>query len=314
MEAVAFDSTSLEQIEDFVSRIYSKMRIGAVGESIRAQITRRVLTPEAGFDDLDYSFDIGYAAEPPDLLIVCDVISSTIRRDGEGSSDTFGPGEQFLISRPGLPYSGLAHATRLQFTLLDPELLTRVAGQQDGPVRLLDYRPVSSSAARRLQRTIAYARDTVMEAPAALPGQALRTAAVSRLLAASVLSAYPNTAVTDPTAQDRRDAHPGTLRRAITFIEEHAHEDIGLADIAAAAFVTPRAVQLAFRRHLNTTPRSYLRRVRLAHAHRELQQASPGDGTTVTAVASRWGFSTSSSFSAYYGQAYGAPPSRTLRR
>jgi hypothetical protein len=32
-----------------------------------------------------------------------------------------------------------------------------------------------------------------------------------------------------------------------------------VADIAAAARVTTRAVQLAFRRHLDTTPTDYLR-------------------------------------------------------
>lgn len=66
--------------------------------------------PGIGFDDLDYTFDIGYDAEP--LLIICDVVSSTIRRDGEGSEETFGPGDQFLICQSDLPYAGVAHATR----------------------------------------------------------------------------------------------------------------------------------------------------------------------------------------------------------
>ena len=299
------------QVEEFVSRIYSKMRIGAVGETTRAQITRRVLTPGVGFDDLDYSFDIGYAAEPPDLIIICDVLSSTIRRDGEGSSDTFGPGDQFLISRPGLPYSGLAHATRLQFTLIDPEVLTQVTGNEHGPVRLLDHRPVSGSTARRLRRSVAYLRETVLTASCGPQGQPLVASAAARLLAASVLSTYPNTATGGPTARDRRDAHPATLRRAIAFIDEHAAEDISLADIAVAAFVTTRAVQLAFRRHLGTTPMEYLRRVRLGHAHRDLQAGHPARDS-VTAVAYRWGFSSPGRFAAYYRQAYGVPPNQTL--
>jgi hypothetical protein len=43
------------------------------------------------------------------------------------------------------------------------------------------------------------------------------------------------------------------MRRAVAFIDEHAHEDIAAADIAAAAGVTIRSVQLAFRRHLDST-------------------------------------------------------------
>jgi transcriptional regulator GlxA family with amidase domain len=126
------------------------------------------------------------------------------------------------------------------------------------------------------------------------------------------LATFPNTALTDPTIEDRRDAHPDTLRRAVTFIDEHAHEDITIADIAAAACVGIRAVQLAFRRHLDTTPLEYLRRVRLDHAHRELQAADPAR-ETVTAMACRWGFTSTSRFTAYYREVYRVVPSYTLR-
>jgi AraC-like DNA-binding protein len=102
------------------------------------------------------------------------------------------------------------------------------------------------------------------------------------------------------------------VRRAVAFIDENAHIDITVVDIAAAAFVTIRAVQTAFRRHLDTTPMAYLRRVRLDHAHRELLAANPAH-ETVTAVAYRWGFPNPARFAAYYRQAYGVPPSRTLR-
>ncbi|MGY1663732.1 helix-turn-helix transcriptional regulator [Geodermatophilus sp. SYSU D00705] len=115
-----------------------------------------------------------------------------------------------------------------------------------------------------------------------------------------------------PAPADRTDGHPGTLRRAITFIEANCDREIGLADIARAAYVTPRAVQLAFRRHLDTTPTAYLRQVRLAQAHRQLRDATPGDGVTVTAVAARRGF-TPSRFTERYRAAYGELPSRTLR-
>ncbi|MGY1710312.1 helix-turn-helix domain-containing protein [Geodermatophilus sp. SYSU D00758] len=66
-------------------------------------------------------------------------------------------------------------------------------------------------------------------------------------------------------------------------------------------------MQLAFRRHRNTTPTAYLRQVRLAQAHRELRDATPGDGVTVTAVAARWGF-TPSRFTERYRAAYGVLP------
>jgi AraC-like DNA-binding protein len=315
MEPETFDSRDVGEVEAFVSKIYSKMRIGAVGAHTRAQISRRVLAPGVGFDDLDYSFDIGYAAEPPDLLIVCDVISNTIRSDNEGSEDIFGPGDQFLISRPELPYSGVAHSSRLRFTLLDPAILTDVAATADGgtaaPVRVLDHRPVSRQAQLRLQRAIGYVRHDVMAAPDG-PAAPLIVSTASQYLAASVLETYPNTAVSDATAADRRDASPTTLRRAVAFIEANADLDLTVSDIARAAYVTPRALQLAFRRHLDTTPLGYLRGVRLAYAHEDLRAATAGDGHTVTTIAARWGF-TSSRFAQLYRATYGELPSETLR-
>jgi transcriptional regulator GlxA family with amidase domain len=103
-----------------------------------------------------------------------------------------------------------------------------------------------------------------------------------------------------------------TVRRARAFIDEHPERDITATDIAAAACVTVRALQMAFRRELDTTPMGYLRTVRLARAHRELLDLGPRQ-ETVTAVAYRWGFSSTSRFSAYYRETYGVSPKQTLR-
>ena len=105
----------------------------------------------------------------------------------------------------------------------------------------------------------------------------------------------------------------GTVGRAVAFIEERASDDISVADIAAAAFVTIRAVQLAFRRYLGTTPMRYLRQVRLERAHGQLLSADP-DRTSVTAVAADWRFTNASRFTACYRAAYGISPVQTLRR
>jgi len=100
----------------------------------------------------------------------------------------------------------------------------------------------------------------------------------------------------------------------MAFIDARAAEPIGLAEIAAAAQLSPRALQAAFRRHLGTTPLGRLRAVRMARAHADLQSARPGDGETVSAVASRWGFSQLSRFARDYKQCYGVLPRQTLNR
>ena len=130
-------------------------------------------------------------------------------------------------------------------------------------------------------------------------------------MAATALATFPNTAVTAPDPHDGADARPDTVRRAVAFIDAHPDIDLTLHDIARAAHVTPRAVQLAFRRQLGTTPTAYLRLVRLDCAHQDLQDAANGD--TVTDIAYRWGFSSPSRFAQHYRAAYGTSPSDTLR-
>ncbi|WP_262286654.1 helix-turn-helix domain-containing protein [Micromonospora sp. MA102] len=94
-------------------------------------------------------------------------------------------------------------------------------------------------------------------------------------------------------------------------MEEHAEQDISPADVAAAAAVSVRALQLAFRRHPDSTPMAQLRRIRLERAHHELRQADPRR-ETVSRIASRWGFPSHSRFTAHYRAVFGVPPSRTL--
>ncbi|MEV7178988.1 helix-turn-helix domain-containing protein [Kitasatospora sp. NPDC093679] len=138
-----------------------------------------------------------------------------------------------------------------------------------------------------------------------------RTARVLVQVALTVLpdAADPDTA---PLSAPGATAAPDPVRRAVAFMESHAADDIVLADIAAAAFVTPRALQYAFRRHLDTTPLTHLRRVRLDAAHRDLLAADPVTAT-VTEIAARWGFAHLGRFAAFYREVYRAAPRTTLR-
>lgn len=224
-------------------------------------------------------------------------------------------GDVYLAAQPGQERTTLARAGQHEQVVIAPDLISQVAqtapGAGKGPVRFTGYAAAGPQAAGRWRATSAFVRDTLLAdpRPAAHP---LLAANAARLLAVTALSTFPNDALTDPTATDRRDGSSVTLRRATEYIDGHAAEDVTVADIAAAASVTIRAVQLAFRRHLDTTPTEYLRRVRLDLAHRQLIAADPRD-ESVTAVAYRWGFSSPGRFSAAYRKVYGVLPSRSLR-
>jgi AraC-like DNA-binding protein len=134
-----------------------------------------------------------------------------------------------------------------------------------------------------------------------------------RLLASTALEAFHQIDLSRarPGPADASPA-PTTIRRAVEFIEANAHRPIGVEDIARAARLSVRGTQAAFHRHMATSPAAYLRRVRLAGAHRDLVAADPTSGESVSDIAARWGFLHQGHFAANYREVYGVAPSYTL--
>jgi AraC-like DNA-binding protein len=229
--------------------------------------------------------------------------------------NSVGADEILAIGALELPFSGRVSRARCDIVTVDRSLFDRVAaaGNSRRPerIRLTDSRPASAAAGRHLVHAIDYLRDGLLADPA-MSGATLIASTAMQHLAASMLATFPNNALLDPTIEDRRDTTPALLRRAIVFIEEHPDSDIGITDIARATYVTPRAIQLMFRRHRDCTPMEYLRRVRLHHAHQELLLANRAQAT-VTQIAARWGFAHTGRFAVYYRQVYGQSPHTTLR-
>jgi len=196
---------------------------------------------------------------------------------------------------------------------LDLDVLLQAAeeltGIDRGQVRFTGLLPLSAMAERQWLATAAYVRQGMYSRSLEPP---LLLRAAEQMVAATILTTFPNTTMTTEFRTPRDPATPATVRRAMEFIEANAAQPITLTDIAHAARVVPRTLQHAFRRHRDLAPMAYLRHVRLVRAHAELVAARPGDGTTVAAVAQHWGFAPHR-FAALHRQAYGQPPSETLR-
>ncbi|WP_051839705.1 AraC family transcriptional regulator [Streptomyces sp. NRRL F-5126] len=111
------------------------------------------------------------------------------------------------------------------------------------------------------------------------------------------------------------EPRPGrrTVREAIDLVRAEDQADWTIPELARAVGVTVRALEMGFRKELGRTPREFVREQRLLRAHDELLRANPGDGTTVTEVASRWGFWHAGRFAAGYSGRFGVRPATTLR-
>lgn len=308
-----FTTDDLAEAREFLDRTYSRRLLMAgvrAGSPVLA--VSHTETGAFGVSDVALPADLTFAVDPSDQVIISTVIQGTVQVERGQDIDRYQPGDVLIGS---VHHSGptiRTHGLRSHHVILPLPLLHAVAGTESGtsaPLRFLSPRPASPAARAQWSAATWYVGDLLGQPGAMLSPLVVTSAA--RLLAATALTVFPNTALEPAAPRDRRDVSGATVRRATAFIDEQAGRDITVPDVAAAACVTVRALQMAFRRELGTTPTAYLRTVRLARAHRELVDAGPGR-ETVTAVAYRWGFSSASRFSAYYHQTYGVSPKRTL--
>jgi AraC-like DNA-binding protein len=307
------EAGDLDSVLSLLSGMRGAVRVRILGDQVGMRVAHNAVGP-VGIDHMSFRMDLDADIGRVGMLVFGQVNSGTVGFRGDGAERWYASGDVYLAGQPLQGRTSMFRGGEHDQLVIDPAYLSQVAetapGRAPTAVRFTGYEAVSAQAARMWKSSYAYVRDMalvrlgVADAP-------LVAANMARLLAATALATFPNSALTEPTVQDQRDGSPATLRRAVAFIDEHAHEDISTADIAAAAYVTIRAVQLAFRRHLNCTPTAYLRRVRLDHAHRQLMAADP-QRESVTAVAYRWGFTNLSRFAAAYREAYGILPSHTL--
>jgi AraC-like DNA-binding protein len=266
-------------------------------------------------EEIQLPDDVKVSLDPLNKMVSVWISHATFSGDCDGIAVFATPSDITMMSQPDLPHYSHPGDMRHTVVLLDPSLVASVANgapacRAPSPIRFTGFAPADTAAQRLWQATVSYVKDVVLADDTLATPVVLGIA--GRLLAAVTLLTIPNTAIANPTPHDRNDHPPVLLRRAIEFIEANADRDMGLVDIAETVCLTPRAVQYMFRRHLNTTPLQYLRRIRLHYAHHDLLAADRRHDT-VTAIASRWGFMHTSRFAVFYRQTYGRNPHITLR-
>ncbi|RDH74471.1 helix-turn-helix domain-containing protein [Mycolicibacterium moriokaense] len=315
---VLLDTTDLGEAEAVLSATYTKQRFSTRRDApIRARVIRSQLGTLVA-DDISFDFDLDTQAEPLADILLCRIRSGAFTQQFPGGRIESCVANEVTASGAlaDVPFRVTAAQTHYDVLTIDRGLLSRVAAGPPGlgepvPVRLTNEAPVSVEANAHLIALIDHVTRSVLTQPLATESP-LVASAVQQYLAATMLATFPNTALLDPTIEDRHDSTLLLLRRAMAFIDDNADRDISLADIADEIHITPRGLQYMFRRHLDCTPMDYLRRVRLHHAHEELL-ASDRMRTTVGQIAARWGFAHAGRFAVYYRQMYGQSPHTTFR-
>lgn len=110
--------------------------------------------------------------------------------------------------------------------------------------------------------------------------------------------------------QPRRDRGWRHLLVSLSWMAEHLADDFSLADLAGVACITPRALQIAYRKHLDKRPLQSLRLLRLAKLRESLLANSPESGRLLDHLV-RCGLSASGNTARHYRERYGETPSQT---
>ncbi|MEV0245599.1 AraC family transcriptional regulator [Nocardia sp. NPDC050712] len=152
---------------------------------------------------------------------------------------------------------------------------------------------------------------TALESPV-LTGLVVQN--LTRSLAAAALAVFPNTTMDLHLQPGPGTVAPSALQRAVDYLHANPAQPLTVAELAAHAGTSVRALQHAFHNHYDTTPLEYLRLLRLDRARQDLLAAEPSDGLTVAITAARWGFGHQGRFAQLYSKKFGHSPKQDLRR
>ena len=266
---------------------------------------------------LDFTAEVTVTAHqlPPSFLVLAPMSgSSTVSVGGSATHAN--------AITAAVPPAG--HEMTLHCERQTPHLLVRIAEQPllahlgrilgrplDAPLVFDQTFDLSAPRASRWNIAIQVLHTELLE-PSSLLRSGVGVGHLEEFLMSALLFAHGSN-YSDRLTRPGQGVEHRSTRAAKDFIETNLSKPVTLADLAAAAGVSERTLQAAFRSELGTTPMSYLRDQRLERARADLADAMPTDNVNVTSIALRWGFGHLGRFAVQYKARFGESPSRTLK-
>jgi AraC-like DNA-binding protein len=179
------------------------------------------------------------------------------------------------------------------------------------PLRLSAPRltPISPTLATVWRDTSRLLANRVLIAADAYDRDLLRTQMIGALTASTIEAFGLSEQTEDEGEGEGRRSQVRT--RAEEFMRHRLRDPISIPDIAHAAGVSIRGLQLAYQRHGDVSPVMRLRQLRMEAARETLQSGEPA---SVASVARRFGYGNAGRFAAHYRNHFGESPSATLER
>lgn len=301
-------TTDVGEFVELVNRLFGHHRIVSLAGSRLAGSVQAQRCNALVVGQLEYGADASLEVDEARTGWVV-----TQARDAEGAWDSngFRPGELMMFPPEWRGRLDVLRPTKFRNTFVPipdmHEALEAMLGAPlDQPLRYAPRMAPGAEATERLGRIVDLMYTANVGAAAVAP--ALQQA-WQRTFAMELLSAWPHSY---SRHLERPRLLPRALRRACDFIEAHLGEPISVVDVARAASVGVRALELGFARHFDESPLRYLRNRRLDAARADLQ-ASRGQAGILN-LALKWGFSNAGHFAKCYRERFGELPSRAQAR
>ena len=304
----SFRTTHLGEAESITRRIYPRAELR---ESRGAFLYEQVTRGEEGvnFTRFKVASQMDIAVDFDGVAAFGVLLGGRYAAESDGSS--VDPTQPFLLT----PGSGMSHSEKLDLLTVNigTDVLAAAAARQLGvdkvTLRFERHGTVSPAMRAHWLRTVNYAWNSVIRVSEVFHTEAVRNATLEAVVTAA-LAAFPIEVAHAARASELSSS--SAIRRAQAFVEDNADQPLTVAQIAEAARLSVRAVQLGFQRELGMPPMSYLRQVRLEAARAELVAA--GGDARVADVARRWAFVNLGRFAAHYRERFGENPTDMLRR
>lgn len=229
-----------------------------------------------------------------------------------------GPGSGVVLPRTG-EYSDLIDQLEFDLVTLDEDALTRyvadVFGLGPESLVLQGLSPVSDGRQRRWNAAVRHVRDDVLGNPLLIDTPIVLDTAF-RALASAFLETFPVAGREAMQEPPRGRVDRTRLRDAHDYLAWHAGRAVPPGELVHLTGMPVAHLAAGMRREYGTTPSRVLWWARLRGLREDLQAAGPGSdpAATVTAHASRWGFTHPGRLRVAYRRVYGELPETTLGR
>lgn len=309
-------STDLDEARDIVARIMNPHQLELIGRDTRLN-ARMHHTVVGGFS-ISY-FQYGRAEVEPeplkDFFLIHDPLTGASRvRQGHDVVVTT-PDTGAVIS-PKKPVSMVFNentrrlVVRLERNRLERHLASMLGHELSASLDFIPAMPLSSKAGASWRRLVRFIVAEI-DHDGLLTTSPLASAQLEQMLMTLLLTIQPHN-YSEALQHSVSPAAPYYVRRAEEFIHANADQPVTIDDLATVSGVSSRSLFAGFRRFRDTTPMRFLKTVRLTRVRNDLLAADPAR-TSVTDVATRWGFFHLGKFAVDYRRRFGESPSTTLR-